>query len=250
MAAKKHEAKGATPQKAEVRPVVVVPTYNERDNLEKILDAVHAALPAADVLVVDDNSPDGTGDIADTRAAADGRVHVLHRPGKQGLGRAYLAGFAWALARDYTHVFEMDCDFSHDPQMLPILLAKAQTVDLVLGSRWVKGGGTVGWPWYRQLISRGGSTYARTILGVGVRDLTGGFKCFNRRVLEAIELDTVETVGYGFQIDLTWRALQKGFSVAEVPIRFADRVAGQSKMSARIMGEAVTLVWKLRLARD
>lgn len=250
MAAKKHEAKGAAPQQGAIRPVVVVPTYNERDNLEKILDAVHAALPEADVLVVDDNSPDGTGDIADTRAAADGRVHVLHRPGKQGLGRAYLAGFDWALARDYTHIFEMDCDFSHDPQMLPILLAKAQTVDLVLGSRWVKGGGTVGWPWYRQLISRGGSTYARSILGVRIRDLTGGFKCFNRRVLEAIELETVETVGYGFQIDLTWRALQKGFTVAEVPIRFADRVAGQSKMSARIMGEAVTLVWKLRLGRQ
>ena len=231
------------------RPVVVVPTYNERDNLEAILDAVHAALPWAHVLVVDDNSPDGTGQIADARAAADDRVKVLHRPGKQGLGRAYLAGFDWALARDYTHVFEMDCDFSHDPKMLPVLLAKAGEVDLVLGSRWVKGGGTVGWPWYRQLISRGGSTYARSILGVRIRDLTGGFKCFNRRVLETIDLATVETVGYGFQIELTWRALQAGFSVAEVPIRFADRVAGQSKMSARIMGEAVTLVWKLRLGR-
>lgn len=232
-----------------VRPLVVIPTYNEKENIERLLDAVFLSLPETDVLVVDDNSPDGTGQIADQYAARDARVQVLHRPGKQGLGRAYLAGFAWALARDYTHIFEMDCDFSHDPRMLPVLLAEAQNADLVLGSRWVRGGGTEGWPIHRQLISRGGSFYARTILGVGIQDLTGGFKCFNRRVLESIELESVETVGYGFQIDLTWRALQRGFKVVEVPILFTERVAGQSKMSARIMGEAVTLVWKLRLNR-
>lgn len=231
---------------ADVRPVVVIPTYNESENLPALLDAVHAALPMADVLVVDDNSPDGTGRMADERAARDGWVKVLHRPGKQGLGRAYLAGFAWALERDYTHVFEMDADFSHDPRALPVLLDATREADVALGSRWVAGGGTVGWPLKRQLLSRGGSLYARTVLGVGIRDLTGGFKCFRRAVLEAIELDSVVTVGYGFQIELTWRALQKGFAVVEVPIRFVDRVAGQSKMSGAIFREALAVVWKLR----
>ncbi|MCA9539541.1 MAG: polyprenol monophosphomannose synthase [Myxococcales bacterium] len=229
------------------RPLVVIPTYNEKDNLPTLLDAVHGALPSAHVLVVDDNSPDGTGALADARAAADKRVHVLHRPGKQGLGRAYLAGFAWALERDYTHVFEMDADFSHDPRALPVLLAATEEADVALGSRWVEGGGTVGWPLKRRLMSRGGSFYARTILGVDVRDLTGGFKCFRREVLAAIEPDEVKTVGYGFQIELTWRALQKGFRVVEVPIRFVDRVAGQSKMSGAIFREALVVVWKLRL---
>ncbi|MCA9545804.1 MAG: polyprenol monophosphomannose synthase, partial [Myxococcales bacterium] len=184
------------------KPLVVVPTYNEAENIEALLDAVHAHLPEGHVLVVDDGSPDGTGALADARAATDGRVHVLHRTEKAGLGRAYLAGFAWGLARDYTHIFEMDADFSHEPAMLPVLLARAQTADLVLGSRWAPGGGTVNWPLHRQLISKGGSLYARTILGVGIRDLTGGFKCFNRRVLAGIDLDAVQTVGYGFQIEL------------------------------------------------
>lgn len=232
---------------ADVRPLVVIPTYNERENLPGLLDAVHAALPVADVLVVDDNSPDGTGQLADARAAGDGRVFVLHRAGKQGLGRAYLAGFEWALERDYSHVFEMDADFSHDPRALPVLLAATETADVALGSRWVAGGGTVGWPLKRQLISRGGSLYARAVLGVGVKDLTGGFKCFRRAVLEGIDLGAVATVGYGFQIELTWRALQKGFVVVEVPIRFVDRVAGQSKMSGAIFREALAVVWKLRL---
>ena len=229
-----------------MKPLVIIPTYNESENLPRLLDRVAEALPQGDVLVVDDNSPDGTGRLADERASADARVHVLHRAGKEGLGKAYLAGFRWALERDYTHIFEMDADFSHDPAMLPVFLAAAARADLVLGSRWVAGGGTVDWPLSRQLISRAGSLYARTILGVGVRDLTGGFKCFNRRVLEAIDLDTVQTRGYGFQIELTYRATTRGFTVVEVPIRFADRVAGQSKMSARIMAEAFTMVWKLR----
>ncbi len=232
---------------ADHMPLIVVPTYNEAENIERLLDAIHAHLPQAHVLVVDDGSPDGTGGLADARAGADARVHVLHRTEKAGLGRAYLAGFDWALARDYTHVFEMDADFSHEPAMLPVLLKRAETADLVLGSRWVAGGGTVDWPLKRQLISKGGSLYARTVLGVDVRDLTGGFKCFNRKVLEGIDLPSVGAVGYGFQIELTWRALDAGFTVAEVPIRFADRVAGESKMSPKIFAEAFTLVWKLRL---
>jgi len=229
------------------RPLVIVPTYNESENIERLLDAIHEVLPEGHVLVVDDGSPDGTGALVDARAEKDERVHIMHREAKQGLGRAYLAGFRWALERDYTHIFEMDADFSHEPKMLPVLLERAKTADVVLGSRWVAGGGTVNWPAHRKAISRGGSLYARTVLGVKVRDLTGGFKCFNRRVLEGIDLDAVQTVGYGFQIELTWRAIQGGFTVAEVPIRFADRVAGQSKMSAGIFGEAISLVWKLRL---
>jgi len=236
---------GVTVTKA--RPLVVVPTYNELENLPRILDAARASLPSGHVLVVDDGSPDGTGDAADGRAAADDHIHVLHRTEKAGLGRAYIAGFQWALERDYTHVFEMDADFSHDPAMLPILLDAAADADVVLGSRWVRGGGTVGWPLKRRLLSRGGSLYARSILGVGIRDLTGGFKCFNRRVLEAIDLEAISAVGYGFQIELTWRALQRGFSVREVPITFTDRVYGESKMSGAIFREALTVVWKLRL---
>ncbi len=230
-------------------PLIVIPTYNERENLTRLLDAVHGSLPTAEVLVVDDNSPDGTGDLADSYASEHPHVHVMHREGKQGLGTAYLAGFRWALARHYTHVFEMDADFSHPPARLQALLDATQSADVALGSRWIKGGGTEGWPLKRQLLSRGGSLYARTVLGVGVRDLTGGFKCFRRHVLETIDLDGVQTVGYGFQIELTWRALEAGFAVVEVPITFVDRIAGKSKMSGSIFMEAVGLVWKLRLGR-
>ena len=230
------------------RAVVIVPTYNERDNLPLIVAAVHEHLPDADLLVVDDNSPDGTGKLADEIAARDDKVHVLHRQGKMGLGTAYVAGFKHALARDYDYVFEMDCDFSHDPKYLPVLLARAKAgADVVLGSRYVAGGGTVNWGPMRKLISRGGSLYARTILGVGVRDLTGGFKCFRRRVLEALDLDGVSAQGYGFQIEMTYRALKHGFRVEEVPIVFVDRRVGQSKMSKKIFLEALTLVWRLRL---
>lgn len=230
------------------RVLVIVPTYNERDNLPLIVEAVHEHLPQADVLVVDDASPDGTGAIADELAARDPKLFALHRAGKQGLGTAYVAGFRWALARDYRYIFEMDCDFSHDPKYLPMLLAQAeQGADLVLGSRYVTGGGTVNWGPLRKLISRGGSLYARTILGVPVRDLTGGFKCFRRHVLEAIDLQRVSAQGYGFQIEMTWRALKLGFKVVELPIVFVDRRVGQSKMSKKIFAEALTLVWKLRL---
>ncbi len=229
--------------------LVIVPTYNERDNLPAIVAAVHEHLPEADLLVVDDNSPDGTGALADELAARDGKVHVLHRAGKQGLGTAYVAGFKWALARDYQFLFEMDCDFSHDPKYLPIMLARARAgADLVLGSRYVDGGGTVNWGPMRKIISRGGSLYARTILGIALRDVTGGFKCFRRATIEALDLDSVSAQGYGFQIEMNYRAIKQGFRVEEVPIIFVDRRVGQSKMSKKIFLEALTLVWKLRFA--
>lgn len=231
------------------RAVICLPTYDERENLGPILEAIHAAVPEVDVLVVDDNSPDGTGRLADELAARDPRVKVLHRPGKAGLGRAYLAGFAWALERGYDLVLEMDADFSHDPRYLPVLLERAREADLVLGSRYVRGGGTVNWGVGRKIVSRGGSLYARAILGVGVRDLTGGFKCFRREVLEAIDLPSVECSGYAFQIELTFRALRRGFRVVEVPIVFADRRVGRSKMSRRIVLEAMRKVWSMRFSR-
>ncbi len=228
------------------RAVICIPTYDERENLGPILAAAHEVVPEVDVLVIDDNSPDGTGRIADEIAARDPRVKVLHRPGKQGLGKAYLAGFAWALERGYDLVLEMDADFSHDPRYLPVLLERSREADLVLGSRYVPGGGTVNWGLGRRLVSRGGSLYARTILGVPVRDLTGGFKCFRRAVLEAVDLASVECSGYAFQIELTYRALRKGFAVVEVPIVFSDRRVGHSKMSRRIVLEAIRKVWGMR----
>ena len=229
------------------RALICLPTYNERENLGPITEAILAATPPdVDVLVIDDGSPDGTGLLADELAAREPRVHVLHRAKKEGLGKAYLAGFDWALARDYGLVLEMDADFSHDPGYLPAMLAKAEEADLVLGSRYVPGGGTVNWGFGRKILSRGGSLYARTILGVRVRDLTGGFKCFRREVLEAIELGTVECSGYAFQIELTYRAILRGFRVAEIPIVFADRRVGQSKMSRRIVLEAIGKVWGMR----
>jgi dolichol-phosphate mannosyltransferase len=227
--------------------LVCIPTYNERENVESIVRAVLAADPRVDVLVVDDASPDGTGALADALAKESPRVQVLHRAGKAGLGKAYLAAFDWALQRNYSLVLEMDADFSHDPAYLPTLLDRASTdADLVLGSRWVKGGGTRNWGMGRQLISRGGSLYARTILGLGIRDLTGGYKCFRAEVLRAIDLPSVTSSGYGFQIELTYRAIKKGFRVVEVPIVFEDRRVGQSKMSRGIVLEALAMVWKIR----
>jgi dolichol-phosphate mannosyltransferase len=233
-----------TPRKA----LVCLPTYDERENLAPMIDAILAVVPDLEVLVIDDNSPDGTGALADQIAVREPRVKVLHRAGKEGLGRAYLAGFAWALARDYGLVLEMDCDFSHDPSYLPGMLAAAEEADLVLGSRYVRGGGTVDWGLLRQLISRGGSFYARTILGLSVRALTGGFKCFRREVLEAIDLASVECTGYAFQIELTYRAARRGFRIREIPIVFADRRVGHSKMSRRIVLEAIRKVWSIRLS--
>lgn len=231
------------------RALVCIPTYNEAENIEPITQAVLKAEPRVDILVVDDNSPDGTGKIADALAAKEPRIRVFHREKKEGLGRAYLAAFRWALEQGYTYIIEMDADFSHDPRYLPSFVDAAEAgADLVLGSRYVTGGGTVNWGIGRQVISRGGSLYARTILGVDTRDLTGGFKCFNRRVLESIGLDEVKSSGYAFQIELTYRTLKKGFTVREIPIVFEDRRVGHSKMSRKIFLEALTMVWKLRLS--
>ena len=228
--------------------LVIIPTYNERDNLEPIARAVLAADKRVDVLVVDDNSPDGTGQVADALAKEEPRVKVLHRAKKEGLGRAYLHAFKWALEHGYQYVMEMDADFSHDPRYLPRFLDEAEGgADLVLGSRYIDGGGTVNWGPGRRFISKGGSLYARTILGVDIRDLTGGFKCFRRTVLESLSLDAVKSTGYAFQIELTYRALKAGFRVKEIPIVFEDRRVGQSKMSRKIFLEALTMVWKLRL---
>ena len=236
------------------RFVIVLPTYNERGNLERVVEAIgeqrdRTPFPG-DVLVVDDASPDGTGDLADELAARHPWVHVLHRPGKRGLGLAYVHGFRWALERDYTHILEMDADLSHPPDAIPSLLEAAADADLVLGSRYVPGGGVVGWPAHRRLISRGGSLYARTLLGVSVRDLTGGFKCFHRRVLEHADLDSVHGQGYVFQIELTYRTLRMGGRVREVPITFCDRTTGTSKMTPGIVAEAVWKVPALRLRRS
>jgi dolichol-phosphate mannosyltransferase len=228
------------------RACVVLPTYDERDNLPSIVPAILAASPELDVLVVDDESPDGTGEVADELAARDPRVRVLHRAQKQGLGAAYLDGFHVALRAGYGRILEMDADFSHDPARLPELLAASRDADVVLGSRYAPGGGTRNWGLGRRLLSRGGSLYARTILGVPVRDLTGGFKCFRREVLERIDLPSVTSTGYAFQIELTYRALRAGFRVVEVPITFVDRRVGQSKMSGAIVLEALWKVWGIR----
>lgn len=226
--------------------LVIVPTYNECENLPPLVRDVLAQGDFS-ILVVDDNSPDGTGRIAeDLKVESGGRVDVLHRAGKLGLGTAYIAGFRYALAHGYDIIFEMDADFSHDPAMLPRFLETIQSADLVLGSRYVPGGGTVNWSLPRRFISRGGSLYARTILGLPYRDLTGGFKCFRQSVLAAIDLDAIQSNGYGFQIELTYRAAQLGFQIQEIPITFVDRRVGQSKMSRRIVAEAMTVVWRLR----
>jgi dolichol-phosphate mannosyltransferase len=226
---------------------VCLPTYNERENLEKMVRALEPH--GVRVLVVDDNSPDGTGEIADRLAAELDFVSVLHRPRKEGLGPAYLAGFRQALADGAAYVLELDCDFSHDPADVPRLLAACEAgADLALGSRYVPGGGTENWGVTRRIVSWGGSFYARVLLGVRIRDLTGGFKCFRRAVLETLDLDAIHSKGYAFQIETTYRVLRKGFRVVEVPIRFVDRTEGHSKMSRAIVLEAVWKVPLLRLA--
>ena len=235
---------------AAARALVVLPTYNERENISAIVPAILAASAEVDVLVVDDNSPDGTGRLADDLAATNPRVRVLHRERKEGLGRAYLHGFRVALDAGYGRILEMDADFSHSPDRLPALLDASRGAEVVLGSRYTEGGGTVNWGLGRKLLSRGGSLYARTILGLSVRDLTGGFKCFHRRVLEALDLPTVQSTGYAFQIELTYRAVRRGFRVVEVPIIFADRRVGKSKMSRRIVLEAFWKVWRIRFDRN
>jgi dolichol-phosphate mannosyltransferase len=229
------------------RMLVVMPTYNERPNIPLIVPAVLAQDPCIEVLVVDDNSPDGTGEVADQLAAANQRVHVLHRGGKQGLGKAYIAGFRWALERGYDLVFEMDADFSHDPRFLPSLIEAISDADLVIGSRYKTGVNVINWPISRLLLSLGANQYARWVTGLPLTDSTGGFKCFRRRVLEAISLERVRSNGYAFQIEMSFLAWKKGFRLKEIPIVFTDRVEGQSKMNKKIVREAVWMVWWLRL---
>ena len=219
--------------------LVIIPTYNESESLPGVLERLRRAVPDAHVLVADDNSPDGTGALADALAAKDDHVHVLHRAGKEGLGKAYLAGFAWGLERGYDVIVEMDADGSHRPEELPRLLAQIPHADVVLGSRWVPGGSVVNWPASRRVLSQGGSLYTRLALGIPTRDATGGYRAYRASALRALDLGTVESNGYFFQIDLLWRALQRGLIVREVPITFVEREAGTSKMSGRIVREAL-----------
>ncbi len=230
---------------------VILPTYNERENLERFVERLQEVFTTIDdpgrIIVVDDSSPDGTGGIADALAERYENLSVIHRLEKQGIGPAYVDGFKKALATDTSFIFEMDCDFSHDPANVPAFLGAIRNADLVLGSRYVPGGHVENWGLARRLISRWGGLYARWVLGIPVNDLTGGNKCFRREVLESLDLDSVSSAGYGFQIEMTYRAIKKGFRVREIPITFSDRQLGQSKMSKRIVLEAVVLVWKLRL---
>ncbi|MFQ6047489.1 MAG: polyprenol monophosphomannose synthase [Gemmatimonadales bacterium] len=230
------------------KALVVIPTYNEAENIRQIVPQVLGQDPRIQVLIVDDNSPDGTGRLADEMASVDPRIHVIHRKGKQGLGTAYLTGFRWALERDFEFIFEMDADFSHDPKHLPEFLAAAENADLVLGARYLEGRVTVvNWPMTRLLLSYFANIYARVVTGLKVSDSTGGFKCFRRRVLESVDLDAVHSNGYSFQIEMSLRAARKGFRIAEIPIVFVDRTEGHSKMSGAIIREAVWMVWLLRL---
>jgi dolichol-phosphate mannosyltransferase len=235
---------------APARAIVVIPTYNERENIEGLVEALIKTAPYVRVLVVDDNSPDGTGEIADDLAGRfPETVSVLHRDRKEGIGPAYLAGFAWAMQNDAPVVVSMDADFSHDPADVPRLLAEVTRSDIALGSRYVQGGKTVGWPWYRRLISRSGGTYARFVLGVHVTDLTGGFKAYRRAVVQRVLAGPIKSDGYGFQIETVYRSIKRGFRVTEVPIVFHDRTKGRSKLSRRIVFEAMTVVWRLRFER-
>lgn len=238
----------ATVREASARTLVIVPTYNEIENLPLIAEAVFRA-GDFHLLIVDDGSPDGTGDLAEKlKREHPGRFDVIHRAGKLGLGTAYVAGFRHALARGYDFVIQMDCDFSHDPRALPQLLAAALNADVAIGSRYVSGGSTPGWPLLRRIISRGGSLYAKLVLGVGINDVTGGFRCCRRTTLEAIDLDSLQVTGFGFQVELNYRCHQRGLKIVEVPITFVDRRVGTSKMSSGIFLEALTMVWKLRFS--
>jgi dolichol-phosphate mannosyltransferase len=229
------------------RVLVIIPTYNEAKNLPQIVPAILLQDPRIEILVVDDSSPDGTGRLADEMGTREPRIHCLHRTAKEGLGRAYVAGFRWALEHRFDFIFEMDADFSHDPAFLPRFLEAIREADLVLGSRYKTGVNVINWPVSRLLLSLGANAYARWITGLPLTDSTGGFKCFRRAVLQAIDLDAVRSNGYAFQIEMSFRAWKKGFRIAEVPIIFHDRVEGQSKMNKRIVREAIWMVWWLRL---
>ena len=229
------------------KALVIIPTYNERDNIGKVLEPVLGVADRIEVLIVDDNSPDGTGELADNIAASNPRVHVLHRKGKLGLGSAYREGFRYALEHDYELVFEMDADFSHDPRFLPDFLEAVKDNDLVIGSRYVSGVNVVNWPMRRLLLSYGASFYTRAITGMPIKDPTGGFKCFRRRVLESLDLNRICSDGYSFQIEVNFKVWRKKFRIKEIPIVFTERATGESKMSKKIVREAIWKVWKLRI---
>ncbi|MFC1728894.1 polyprenol monophosphomannose synthase [candidate division KSB1 bacterium] len=230
-----------------MKTLVIIPTYNESENISRIIDAVLPVADGIEVLVVDDNSPDGTADIVKEKISSSRSIHLLKREGKKGLGTAYVAGFKYAIENGFDYVFEMDADFSHDPKEIPHFLRAIEHYDLVLGSRYIHGVNVVNWPLKRLILSYGANMYTRIITGLPVMDSTGGFKCFRRSVLEAIDLDRIRSNGYAFQIEMTFKAWKKGFRIKEIPIVFVDRVEGTSKMSKKIIREAVIMVWKLRL---
>jgi len=232
-----------------MKTLIIIPTYNELDNLQPLLEAVFANAPASDVLVVDDNSPDGTGQLADTLAENDTRVHVMHRTGKLGLGTAYIAGFKYAIANSYDAAFEMDADFSHDPRYLPDFLKAIENADLVIGSRYIRGGSTPNWSLLRRFISNGGNMYARLLLGMSTHDCTAGYRCYRRQVLETIDLDTIQSQGYAFQVELAYRVQKQGFRIVEIPIVFMDRRVGKSKMSRKIFVEGFLRVLQVRFEK-
>nr|BBH94952.1 dolichyl-phosphate beta-D-mannosyltransferase [Thermogemmatispora argillosa] len=232
-----------------MKTLIIIPTYNERDNLRPLIREIFRYAPETDVLIVDDHSPDGTGELAEELAREDARVHVLHRPGKLGLGTAYITGFKYALEHGYQAAFEMDADFSHDPRYLPDFLRLIEEADLVIGSRYIKGGATPNWPFLRRLISGGGNIFARTLLGLPVRDCTAGYRCYRREVLESIDLDSIRSRGYAFQVELVYRVWRQGFRIVETPIVFEDRRVGQSKMSKAIVLEGFLFVLRTRFGR-
>ena len=233
-----------------MKTLIIIPTYNEAENLRPILEAIFSYVSATDILVVDDNSPDGTGELADVIASKDTRVHVLHRPGKLGLGTAYIAGFEYAIAHGYDAAFEMDADFSHDPRHLPDFLEAIEYADLVIGSRYVHGGGTPNWSLVRRFISGGGNIFARFMLGIPVHDCTAGYRCYRREVLENIDLESIQSQGYAFQVELAYRVMQQGFRIVEIPITFMDRRVGKSKMSRKIVIEAFAYVLRTRFGKS
>ena len=232
-----------------MRPLIIIPTYNERDNIQKLIPILMELDLSLSILVVDDNSPDGTGKLVNDMSEQNDRIQVLHRPGKLGLGSAYIAGFKHAIQQDVDCIFEMDADFSHDPNMIPEFLEKLETCDVVIGSRYISGINVVNWPMSRLLLSYFANFYTRIITGMSIQDATGGFKCFKREVLEQIDLDHVRSDGYAFQIEMNFRCWRKGFRICEIPIIFVDRHSGTSKMSRRIIYEAIWIVWWLRLKR-
>ncbi len=230
------------------RVLVIIPTYNESENIGPITSRIRAAVPDADILIADDNSPDGTGALADELANADPHIHVLHRTGKEGLGAAYIAGFRWGLEAGYDVLIEHDADGSHQPEYLPAMLDRLRTADVVKGSRYIKGGATEGWPLHRELLSRGGNLWTRAWLGIPVKDATGGLAAWRATTLRGLDLDAVEAAGYGFQVDLIWRAIRSGFTAAEIPITFVERELGDSKMSGAIVAEAMLLTTRWGIA--